>query len=212
MQGMNKIGYFITPKGLTRGFPSHVQWSGSNAMFSPPDCDALIAYGERVGFTRAAVGAPSETRVDDNYRRADAQTIPFGDEFNWLYERVSNRVNYANLEHYDFDLTGLREPFQILKYTAPAKEGDIPGHYDWHQDFGSSYMGSRKISVVINLSDPAEYDGCRLVIKTDREEELAYVGKGEGAMFPSWTPHMVTSITRGTRYALVAWVHGAPFR
>jgi predicted 2-oxoglutarate/Fe(II)-dependent dioxygenase YbiX len=31
-------------------------------------------------------------------------------------------------------------------------------------------------------------------------------------MFPSWTPHCVSNITRGTRYALVAWVHGTPFR
>jgi len=210
MQGMNKFGYFITPKGLTNGFPSHVQWSGDNAMFSPPDCDAIIAYGEEVGFQKASIGNPGQAQVNDSYRRADVQTIPYMQRFDWLYQRVSDRVKYANQAHYDFDLTGMREPFQLLKYTAA--EGEVPGHYDWHQDFGASYMGSRKISVVINLSDPSEYDGCRLILKTDREEELGYVGKGEGAMFPSWTPHMVSSITRGTRYALVAWVHGAPFR
>ena len=212
MHGMNKIGYFIAPKGLASHFPSHVQWSDGNAILSPPDCDALISYAEAKGLGAASVGNPENTRVDESYRKVDIAVLPFEEELHWLYRRVTDRVKFANEAHYDFDLTGLREPFQLLRYRAPAGIEEIPGHYDWHQDFGASYMGSRKISVVINLSDPADYDGCRLTLMTDRQEELSYVGKGEGAMFPSWTPHMVSNITRGVRYALVAWVHGSPFR
>jgi PKHD-type hydroxylase len=31
-------------------------------------------------------------------------------------------------------------------------------------------------------------------------------------LFPSWSLHRVTPVTKGTRYSLVAWVSGPRFR
>jgi PKHD-type hydroxylase len=33
--------------------------------------------------------------------------------------------------------------------------------------------------------------------------------RGTVHLFPSYMPHKVTPITRGTRYSLVIWVHGS---
>ena len=35
--------------------------------------------------------------------------------------------------------------------------------------------------------------------------------KYEIVFFPSWMPHMVTPVTKGTRKTLVGWVHGPDF-
>ena len=35
---------------------------------------------------------------------------------------------------------------------------------------------------------------------------------GTAVLFPSFIQHRVTEITRGTRYSLVGWVNGKPFR
>ena len=40
------------------------------------------------------------------------------------------------------------------------------------------------------------------------------IGKERGliALFPSYTMHRVTPVTKGTRYSLVAWVSGPAFK
>lgn len=210
---MNKLGYFFRPEMTQQGFVSHCQWSEENSMLSPVECRELIRMGnEDLDMKPAMIGEGNHGRVDANYRCVDAAPIPISKAMMWLYERVTNRVQLANDHYFGFDLTGLSEEFQLLRYTAPQTSDAIAGHYDWHQDFGAGAMSTRKLSVVINLSDPEAYDGCDLHLMTHIEERMPYKAQGEGVMFPTWTPHRVTDITRGVRYAMVAWVHGPRFR
>lgn len=192
-------------------FPGHIQWSGENPLLSPPECRELIAVGEKKGLRPAAVGNPEDSRVDTNIRKVDAATLLFEDA-PWLYERLAVRVKSANDQYYRFDLVGLTEPVQLLRYTAAKTADEKPGHYGWHQDFGAGYMANRKLSVVVQLSQPETYKGCRLRMMSHFEQEVPYVGQGEAVMFPSWTPHHVTPIEEGVRYALAIWVHGPRFR
>jgi PKHD-type hydroxylase len=209
---MNSRGYYIAPPGRTH-FNSHFQYSGSNRMLSGPECDAVLALAEKRGFGKAAVGNPDSARLDEKYRCAKVASLEHTDDTDWLYERINLRVQGAN-DHFQFHLTGLMEAFQVVRYDAPAIEEQEAGHYDWHQDFGGDYMSRRKLSVVVQLSAPADYEGCNLTIMDPGPKELTgiYQERGAGVIFPSWTPHCVTPITRGVRYALVAWVHGFPFQ
>lgn len=209
---MNRTGYFIAPREHNREFVSHAQWSGANRLLSPPECAAIIAMAEEAGWQDASIGSPDSRRIDPSYRCVKVCTLNFRLEADWLYERVSGRVEAANNAYYAFEITGLLEPFQVLRYDAPKAAGDTPGHYDMHQDFGAGYMSRRKLSVVAQLSEGTDYDGCELTLVTHKHEVMGYRGRGEGCLFPSWTPHYVSPITRGTRYAMVAWVHGPPFR
>lgn len=207
---MNTHGIFVQPAGLQRDYPSHVQWSGAQRMLSPPECAALIDCGELLGWKPGTIGSAEANRHDPNYRSVEVATLAYRPDFDWLYQRITDWVVGANREYYHFDLAGLLEPLQLLRYTAA--EGQLAGHYDWHQDFGSGYMGRRKLSVVAQLTDGAEYDGCELTLMSHRQEKMPYRGAGDAVVFPSWTPHCVSHITRGVRHALVAWVHGTPFR
>jgi PKHD-type hydroxylase len=209
---MNATGFFIPPAEIAADYPSHVQWSGANSLFSPPECDAIIAAADAVGWQDAAVGSPGQARIDKSYRCVETTSLPYLDSLAWLYKRVTERVHWANQAHWQLDLTGLLEPFQVLRYTAPRHDGDVPGHYDWHQDFGAGYMSRRKLTVVAQLSDGTDYDGCELTVMSHRQETLPYRDRGSAVTFPCWTPHHVAPIARGTRYALVAWVHGSPLR
>jgi PKHD-type hydroxylase len=210
---MNATGHFISPP--ERGhFNTHFQYTATNRMFSPPECDALIGLGHKVGFGQAAIGNPDQSRISQSYRCASVALLDYRPDTAWLYEKITRLVQAANA-HYQFELSGLLEALQVIRYDTPENIGaSVPGHYDWHQDFGGGYMARRKLSLVAQLSDPAEYDGCRLTIMDPHPRELAgpYIERGAGVIFPSWTPHSVSNITRGCRYALVAWVHGSPFR
>lgn len=192
-------------------FPSHVQWSEDNRMLSRAECEWIIARAESQPLGQASVGTPTEHRVDPATRCVSMATLD-GADCDWLYEHIAKRVSWANDSLFNFDLSGLIEPVQFLKYT-PA-QGELPnGHYTWHVDFGEGAMATRKLSLVIQLSPGDAYDGCQFRMYSDRgAQELNYRGQGDAFMFPSWTPHSVAPITRGVRYALVAWIHGPRFR
>ena len=83
--------------------------------------------------------------------------------------------------------------------------------YGWHQDFGG--LLSRKLSLVMQLSDPEEYEGGELQIMVGGEKPIS-INKQKGlvVVFPSWAVHQVTPVTKGLRQSLVAWVSGPNFR
>ena len=68
---------------------------------------------------------------------------------------------------------------------------------------------TRKISMSLVLSDPDEYEGGQLEIWG---KSIDVYKKGSIIFFPSWMPHRVTPVTKGTRYSLVMWFIGAPFK
>ena len=192
--------------------PAYVQWMADNALLSQPECEWIIARGEGSGIEAASVGTPTNQRVDEAVRCVKYCAFDTEDSA-WLYDRIAQKVILANRDYYQFDLTGLLEPVQFLKYTMPQTPDSQPGHYLWHQDSGAGAMGNRKLSLVIQLSPYFAYEGCRLSWFGEYgQTESPAIGQGEAVMFPSYVPHMVSPITRGVRYALVAWIHGPRFR
>lgn len=197
--------YQILPH-YQREFPPFVQYHG---LFAPPECAEIIRLGEANPLLPGSIGngADSQPIVDPDYRCVQTCRIePF--QAPWAYERLRDRAQWTNDEYFGFDLHGLQQGIVFLRYDA----GDKPGKYRWHQDFGGGESSLRKLSLVVQLSDPADYDGCRLTLFTDVEFEAPTTGRGDTILFPSWTPHCVTPITRGRRYALALWVSGPRFR
>ena len=76
----------------------------------------------------------------------------------------------------------------------------------------------RKISMTINLSNESEYTGGDLKFDFGPHVENRYQickeikSKGSLIVFPSFTYHQVTPVITGTRYSLVVWFLGRPFR
>ena len=87
----------------------------------------------------------------------------------------------------------------LLKY-------DSGGKYEIHTDHYSD--SPRHLSIIINLND--EYEGGDLVFTDQKDQEIKKIklGKGSIVFFPSnfMYPHSIKSITKGTRYSIVAWL------
>ena len=69
--------------------------------------------------------------------------------------------------------------------------------------------------MVIQLSDPKDYEGGILQLYSQRHpepprEELQQ--RGSIIVFPSFLKHRVIPVTRGIRYSLVGWIEGPQFR
>jgi len=191
-----------------REIPPYVYYQ---ALFSPPECRELIQLGESGGLGPGQIGngIANNHVTDENYRKVLTRAI-MPDEAPWAYERLVSRVAATNHDHFRYDLCGLHEFLVFLRYDF--EEGQVPGHYDWHQDTGGGMSSLRKLSTVTQLSEPDQYAGCRLNLFTNRCLDPGHVGQGDTVIFPSWTPHCVTPIESGRRYALVSWVTGPQFR
>ena len=76
----------------------------------------------------------------------------------------------------------------------------------------------RKISMTVNLTNPKNYAGGNLKFDFGHHNAKRFHvcqeirPTGSIIIFPSHTHHCVTPVTRGTRYSLVLWSLGKPFR
>lgn len=137
----------------------------------------------------------------------------------WVSGLTMRYGRLANAEIWNYALS-VSQGVQFGEYG----EG---GTYDWHKDefdqpFGDEapeiWRGqSRKISIVVNLSPPEDYDGGELMFKdtygaaVDDPETMARIRQqGSVVVFPSYILHTVTPVTRGTRCSLVSWILGPP--
>jgi predicted 2-oxoglutarate/Fe(II)-dependent dioxygenase YbiX len=69
----------------------------------------------------------------------------------------------------------------------------------------------RKLTFILQLTDPDEYVGGDLIVYTHKEEERMTRQQGSLIVFPSYTMHEVTELLSGTRYSLIGWVLGPEF-
>lgn len=176
-------------------------WAWAKDVFSSEELNAIITMGESMGLSKGRTLSP-----DGQHIRSSSIRWMYPNEITeWVFERMAKVVLDLNNNLFGFDLDGFCEGFQFTKYTAPSQ------HYDWHCDRGAK--GSvRKLSVSLLLSDPDDFDGGDLEIKTGTDDERVSRIRGMATVFPSWTLHRVTPVTRGTRYSLVAWISGPAFR
>ena len=124
----------------------------------------------------------------------------------WIADLLLPYAKQAN-ENFDIAFDGQIE-MQFTEYHAADK-----GHYDWHHDVNwhGQTGQDRKLSLTLQLSDSADYEGGDFEFE-EVTSETDFRPKGSILVFPSYLRHRVTTVTHGTRYALVAWYSGPQWR
>jgi PKHD-type hydroxylase len=173
--------------------------------FSAPDCDQLCALARAAPQADAGlVGGQTAHSI----RRADLVWLADHPAADWVMDRMVRIVAEANRESFGFDLQDFAESAQIARYGAERQ-----GHFDWHSDIGAGALAAkRKLTIVVQLSDPAEYEGGQLELRPDSSITTAPRQKGMAMVFPSFVLHRVTPVTAGERLSLTLWSHGPAFR
>ena len=116
-------------------------------------------------------------------------------------------IGTANkLAGWDYHISG-QENTQIARYR-----GENNGHYDWHTDTSPPIDAvQRKLSCVILLNDPSEFEGGTLQFR-GMEDQNVLDQQGSIIVFPSFIEHRVTRVTSGVRYTAATWVQGPAFK
>lgn len=185
--------------------PNLSKWYKFDQGFTPDESTAIINMFKHKTLVRAQVG---EGTTNENVRRSKIIWIPKTHTNDWIYKRMTELINHANNEFFKVEITEILEEIQFTQYDTGDK-------YDWHVDVGDNELrGGRKLSIVVQLSDPSEYEGGEFQFGPagDAEIEVADKNKGCTVIFPSFIRHRATEVTKGTRYSLVLWITGPSYR
>ena len=199
---------------------------------SPKLCDEIIAYGKQhqaemavTGGYNRSNGQMSKKDINNMQKKRKSDIVWINDR--WIYKEIHPYIHQANRDagwNFEWDWS---ESCQFTKYG-------VGQYYGWHCDSWeepynkpddlNSHGKIRKLSVTISLNDPDEYVGGNLEfdfrnqVDWERNKKKAIKSceeirpRGSIIVFPSFCWHRVAPVTSGTRYSLVIWNLGRPFK
>jgi predicted 2-oxoglutarate/Fe(II)-dependent dioxygenase YbiX len=191
---------------LHQGEPStgwHLDWLRTAESLSEADCDEIIAACRDFSLV------PPNT-VDEAHhpgrRQADVRKIGINTRTQWLFDLLGGVAAEASRTASGLELSEINRAPQYLEYRPGW------GHFDWHNDYSHHVSPApRKLTIIIQLSAPTDYEGGRLQMFGTTVEDLP-AERGSVLAFPSFLYHRVTPVTGGVRRALVAWIAGPRLR
>lgn len=136
-------------------------------------------------------------------------------EVSWIKDKeitelIWKYIMMANTEAFGFNIVRNDIDIQYTKYS-----GDKKSFYGWHRDneYINNKMVDRKLSIIIQLTDPEEYEGGEFEMKIDKDtiSISGFEKKGSILVFPSFMEHQVKPTTKGVRNSLVSWIEGPHF-
>ena len=174
-------------------------------FLTPEECKQIIKDNKsklKQGFVS------TELVINDKIRDSYVTFISPTFKYQPLFEKLSGVILDLNKQFFKFDLIGLTEGIQFTNYKAQKGKS---GFYDKHTDCVFNKI-IRKLSISIQLSDPKTYEGGDLLLYSEAEPLKMNKEQGTLIMFPSYTLHEVTPVTKGERNSLVCWVTGPQFK
>lgn len=172
---------------------------------SAKECAALVALCAVAPMRDAGLVRGT---IAHDIRRADLVWLDDLAQAGWVMDRMTGVVAAANRGSFGFDLAEFGESPQAARYDA-ARDA----HFDWHSDIGAGHWASqRKLTVVVQLSDPADYAGGALEVWAGHAPQSAPRDQGTAVVFPAFHLHRVTPVKTGMRWSLTLWAHGPAFR
>ena len=123
---------------------------------------------------------------------------------------LNDYVNAVNSKLFGFDVS---YGFDSLQFTEYDGNGEQKQFYNWHMDcLYDNAIADRKISVVVQLSDPEAYEGGAFEIDDVARpfpiDISRFAPRGSILVFPSYIKHRVLPVTKGIRRSLVTWYNG----
>jgi PKHD-type hydroxylase len=189
-------------------------------------CDDIVRYAKSIKDKMALTGESGDPetldQIKDLKKKRDSNVVWLNEA--WIYREIQPYIHRANKNagwNFQWDCS---EQCQFTKYNKGQ-------YYNWHRDgWGESYHDPknpnqykkiRKLSVTLSLSDEKDYEGGELEFDfedIDSKEKQTprkcneIQSKGSLVVFPSFLRHRVCPVKTGTRYSLVIWSLGWPFK
>lgn len=190
------------------------EWCYFGSKFDPGFCKRVLDLGLTLPSQKAALGVNGlNSHSDNSYRRSNIRFINRADKrFEFLFDALWKCAIEANDQWFNFHISRL-DYIQLAEYND-AQQGEYKRHHDvfWMNNDPKYH---RKLSAVVQLSDPIDYEGGELQLldlASGPPSSTEIKKQGTALFFPSFIPHAVTPVTKGTRYSLAIWFDGPKWR
>ena len=172
-------------------------------VFDFPLCELLVKLYERMGGANSGfmldVGGKTQTLVDHRLKRRSDLPLVAPELREVLCDRLVRRLLPAMKTYLQFDAT------RMDRYIVACYDSAIGGHFYRHRDNINAGAQHRRFAVTLNLNK--DYDGCDLQFP-EFGRKIYRAPVGGAVVFSCGALHQVTPITRGRRYAFLAFLYG----
>ncbi len=178
-----------------------------NEFFIPDEIEKILFLEKIMDFDKGMISAGgNNNEFLEDTRNCSISFFGPDENTGWIFDRLAHLIPKVNYDIFMLNIEGLSQ----IQYTI--YDGKNEEHYDWHIDQFSRWVDfERKISGVVFLSDPSEYEGGELEIITEgnpNKAESLKPNPGDVVFFASTFPHRVKPVTKGKRKTLVFWAEG----
>jgi peroxiredoxin len=204
-------GHAATVRSILRNLPA-IDDSAGVAMHAPALivprvlnfelCDFLVRLyeqqgGEDSGFL-VDVGAKTMTVVDYRLKRRNDLAVVAPELRELIGGPIVRRLLPAVERYFQFQAT------RMDRYIVACYDSEIGGHFYRHRDNVNAGAQHRRFAITINLN--SDYDGCDLLFP-EFGRKTYRAPHGGALVFSCGALHQVTPITRGRRYAFLAFLY-----
>jgi PKHD-type hydroxylase len=167
-------------------------------------CDEIVKYGKSISDQMAVTGGYgnkklNQSQIKDLKKKRNSNIVWMSDR--WIYKEIQPYVHQANANanwNFQWDFS---ESCQFTKYEKGQ-------YYDWHCDswdrpYPKDYKGG-ELEFDFRNMDPDKKPNIRKCTEI--------LPKGSLVVFPGFVWHRVCPVKKGSRYSLVIWNLGWPFK
>jgi predicted 2-oxoglutarate/Fe(II)-dependent dioxygenase YbiX/peroxiredoxin len=172
-------------------------------VFDFPLCDFLIQFYQEVGAQDSGfmldIEGKTTTVLDYRLKRRTDVPVAMPEVRDLVRGQIVRRLLPAIERYFQFQAT------RMDRYIVACYDSADGGHFHRHRDNVNAGAEHRRFAVSINLN--GDFDGCDLIFpefgrKTYRPPT------GGAIVFSCGALHQVTPVTRGRRYAFLAFLYG----
>jgi predicted 2-oxoglutarate/Fe(II)-dependent dioxygenase YbiX/peroxiredoxin len=208
----NPQGHAETVCAVLRGLPD-VEASAGVPMFAPALivprvfsfelCDFLVQFYEQQGGVDSGfqfdVAGKTTTISDWRLKRRSDVPVAAPEVRDLVRGQIVRRLLPQIEQNFQFKAT------RMDRYIVACYDAEVGGHFHRHRDNVNAGAQHRRFAVSINLTN--NFEGCDLTFpefgrKTYRPPE------GGALVFSCGALHQVTPVTKGRRYAFLAFLYG----
>src|ERR1700744_1336150 len=208
----NPQGHSETVGNVLRGLPPVDECAGG-PMFAPALigprvfsfelCDFLVQFYEQQGGTDSGfqfdISGKTTTISDWRLKRRSDVPVAAPEVRELVRSQIVRRLLPQIEQNFQFRAT------RMDRYIVACYDADVGGHFHRHRDNVNAGAQHRHFAVSINLNN--NFEGCDLTFpefgrKTYRPPE------GGALVFSCGALHQVTPVTKGRRYAFLAFLYG----
>jgi len=166
-------------------------------------CDFLVEFYDKLGGNDSGflldTAGKTATVVDYRLKRRNDLGVAHPEVRDAIRSQIVRRLLPPIERFFQFSAT------RMDRYIVACYDSAVGGHFYRHRDNVNAGAQHRRFAVTINLNN--DYDGCDLTFP-EFGSRTYRAPHGGAIVFSCGALHQVTSVSRGRRYAFLAFLYG----